>query len=553
MAARDDILQLLDAGVRERIESDSARYAPFLALLNAWNGAVQQHVAQFESRVVSRLAQQMLPQGDWRFPAQALAVPDEPRQHEVSAEMTFTDRATGACWTPCGPGWTLPTRVLSWSLQQADWAHYALVLDVAFEGSKPDAPLLLPPTPPDDLEGQSQLAYLCGSERLVDRLARAPWAIQYAGGSFEPISAWRYEGYLDFEKALGAVRPRQRHLAAWLPPFHPYSRKFLHFALPAPAETPPAKAWAWLGQARQPIRLAALVDDTTASLLRNEGADPPVILNAIPVAQMRALSGAILEGPERVGDADKKLFAGIRGCFAATAREYRQATRGAEVVYHPADLARTESADPRADRTRHDIEVTCGRLAAGYLQYETRIYYESLGADATPPVSLSRPQRSYFSVPFPAVGGTTIMVGSGGEEGARPFWYHALLRPPLLTEGDVLEILSQLPACRTYLEMDPQSVFIQLDIAQETRAERTQWANWLWPSVVTQESLLEFRASYLTASRVPLIPIMRLHFQPSGGDLPAYLLEDLASYAASVLSQFFMLGWYRIEGRVGGT
>ncbi|MCS6862375.1 MAG: hypothetical protein NZT92_18890, partial [Abditibacteriales bacterium] len=91
---------------------------------------------------------------------------------------------------------------------------------------------------------------------------------------------------------------------------------------------------------------------------------------------------------------------------------------------------------------------------------------------------------------------------------------------------------------------------VQLDVVNQPWEERTPWDTYLWPTLISEASLLELRASYLTKSRVPIIPVMRLSLPQSRSVAHRFLLDDIARYAASVLSQFFMIGWYRIEAQV---
>jgi hypothetical protein len=125
-----------------------------------------------------------------------------------------------------------------------------------------------------------------------------------------------------------------------------------------------------------------------------------------------------------------------------------------------------------------------------------------------------------------------------------------------LTEGDVLEILQQLPDCRDYLFLNSDYVKIKLDIDPAPWITRSHWDSYLWPTLVPKASLLEQRASYLSAATA-IVPIMQINFQRRQAplrnrpSLPDFLVDDLLQHAASVLSTAFMLGWYRVVGRLG--
>lgn len=549
MSSEEDLLKLLDEATARHIKADYDRYRPLIALLGAWKEEIDGHVTQIEENVVVRLMQELFPKGAWRFPAQTLAVPDNLIRREVGEETTFTDRATGTPWTPCGQGWTLPTRLESWSIEQHGWDSYALVCDIHMENRQPDARLLVPPQPPDDPLGQMQLAFVCAGEAVVADLARSAWGVQHPGEPVQPIRVTRYRGYLDFEMGIAAARKKQRQLEAWLPPFFPYARKFLRFYLPdprsEPAITADRDAWGWLGAAQKTVRLVALIPERTADYFLRNQADPPLILNAIPMAQMRATGDALRENPDRVGDSHRIPFMGYAGAFAASGREYKMTADGVQVVYHPVQMHIAASEDPNAKEGLQNIDVWCDRPSGNLSEYRVRIYHECYGEKAATPRVLTRPNMTY-SLPFPLLGSMDASVVGYGDQGAKRDWYHSLIRAPQLTQGDILEILTQIPDCNNCLDLDPDYFFLQLDIDNEPGRERSGWENYLWPTVVSEASLLEHRVSYLTRSRVAIIPLMRLIFSPGRKSLPAFLWEDLMDYTASVISKYFMLGWYRV-------
>ena len=552
MAAEDELLKLLDPAIRQRIEGDYDRFAPLLALLGAWQQEIQGHVQQIEQNTVTRLMGELFPKGAWKFPCQTLVVPEDLVRREVTEEMPFMDRVAQTPWTPCGTGWTLPTRLEDWRIESQGWDQRALVCDIQFDSRQPDARLLTPPAPPDDPTGSAQLAFVCGSEEIVAALAASPWALQHPGEPFQPIGVTRYQGYLDFEKGLGAARGKQRQLEAWLPPFYPYSRKFLRFFALSPDATPASAPadWSWLNQGGRGVRLAALVSAEVADYFERRAQTPPLHLNAIPVAQMRVSGEPLVENPDRVGDSYKSPFMGVQGCFAASAREYHEAAEGHSVLYHAARLVSTSSDDGRAQTGLQNVEVLCDRPAGPIADFRVRIYHTCYGENATAPTALTRPNGLRFSAPFPPTGSMDAPIAGYDDAGARRSWYHALLRAPQLTQGDVIEILSQIPDCRRYLELDPDYVSLQLAIENKSWVERAPWDNYLWPCLVSEAFLLEQRATYLTQSRVAVIPVMRLIFEQGRESLPEFLQEDLVRYTASVISQYFMIGWYRVAGQM---
>jgi hypothetical protein len=550
MPARDDFLQQLSPAIRERIESDYDRYAPLIALLAAWKTEVEGHVGEMERVVIERLARELFPAGAWKFPAQTLAVPEDLARREIYEETVFTDRNTQSPWTPCGPGWTLPTRIIDWKVEQQGWDAYALVFNIQLDSRQPAARLLSPPQPPDDPLGQSQLAFVCASEPIVAELAAAPWALQHPGEPFLPITTSRYQGYLDFERGLGSARSKQRQLESWLPGFYPYSRKFLRFHLPAESAAFVPEEWSWLGDART-IRLAVRISERTADLLSSNSGQEPMILNAFPVCQMRALGEPLLDNPDPVGDSFKKAFAGVTRAFAASMREISPSTVGVQTAYRPCRLLPIASDNPRNRGETDHFEVWYDRPSSDTVtDGRVRIYFDTFGEAARVPTTLSRP-GARCTVPFPPLGALDAPIDRLDDAGSKRAWYQTMLRAPQLTQGDVLEILHQCPDCHKYLDLDPDYVSIQLDIENEPWVERRAWDSYLWPTVIPDDGLLERKATYLSRSQVAIIPVMRLVFGHGRLSLPPFLMDDLMQYVASIVSRHFMLGWYRVVATAG--
>src|SRR5579871_1550395 len=106
-----DILAHMPRGLRERVLTDyETHYAPFLAMLAGWKGAVREHYAFAEEAAIARLQEQFFPLGSWRFPAQTLATPQRPaeRTTEVPFGASYLDPENRP-WISCGEGWLQPT------------------------------------------------------------------------------------------------------------------------------------------------------------------------------------------------------------------------------------------------------------------------------------------------------------------------------------------------------------------------------------------------------------------------------------------------------------
>ncbi|GBC92652.1 hypothetical protein HRbin15_01128 [bacterium HR15] len=529
-----EILDQMDPTVRQRVESEISKYAPFLGMLAAWKTAIAEQIAEAEQRTLLRFMEQFFPSGEWHFPAQTIAVPQEPRYREITMGTTFTDPFTGTFWTPCGYGWTLPLELVEWTLTRSTEGQVALVLILRCESRESDIATLF--------SENGLLAFVWGDEPLVALLANARWAIQYPGRSFEVVKVERYTGYLEFEREMGVARLSQWHLAAWLPPFHPYSRKFLRFYQPSPSSSITDSAeWEWLGISDEFIRLAALIDQTLADRVASNSVQPPLVINAIPVAQMGVLHHPVVATLHAVGDAYKVSFAGITNFFAAIARTGDVIHRVRFVRTHATTFEGTSS----PESCPYDVDIICDQTVS-----EIKVYYACLGENPVPgrlhPEYLIRPGGQRFRTPLPAVGGMSLLMSQPDNNAARYYWYHTIFRPTLLTEGDIKEILSHLSSCRLWFDIDQTA--IQLDVAAAPWEERTVWETYLYPSLIGDTILLEMRAGYLARSRCAIMPKMRLVFYPRRMDVPRFLLEDATRYAASIIAQYFMIGWYQVEG-----
>ena len=172
-----DILARIPREMRRRVVADyETHYAPFLAMLAGWKGAVQEHYVQAEKSSVARLEEQFFPLGDWKFPAQTLAVPQRPpaRTTDVTEGLTFTDSA-GSPWTACGAGWIQPTALREASVQWSG-GDCLVVLDVDQVAAEP-AEIVLE---------RGQLAFLGVPEEALAALGRAAWWVLIPGDGVPP-------------------------------------------------------------------------------------------------------------------------------------------------------------------------------------------------------------------------------------------------------------------------------------------------------------------------------------------------------------------------------
>ena len=264
-----------------------------------------------------------------------------------------------------------------------------------------------------------------------------------------------------------------------------------------------------------------------------------VSLNAVPVVQT-ALSDNIFYPPfPRVGQEHALRMSGVPNIFAATVRH--------DGLTVPSSLIRLPSQDPLA--TEPDVQVQFPQVQAGVMQ--VKMYHGSWGRSRmgvldTPTVLERAPLR--FRVLYQAMGGATVGGPGDRAEWVRTAWYHSVLRPPLLTEGDLWEIIRQ-----------RQSVLGEMlrfrsatrEIVHSPEKASGHWRSYLWPSLLARESAFGSGEGIPSPDSVPLIQSLRITFErAAGAEVPDFLLADMANYLASVLSQYFVLSTFRIEGQV---
>lgn len=533
-----DILARVPREMRHRIVADyETHYAPFLAMLAGWKGAVQQHYVQAEASSVAHLEEQFFPLGDWKFPAQTLAVPQRPpaRTTDIAEGSRFTD-PTGSPWTPSGAGWMHPTALRDASVQ---WTgrDCLVVIDVDLPATEPDWAVL----------ERGQLAFLAAAEDALDALGRAEWWVLSPEQEFRAASFTRYDGYMAFEREMQTARMNQRQLDLWLPPFHPYSRKMVRLGL-ASGDAPPDPLLARQRLDRgleTGLRFVGVVADPSeraAAALRALGGrrtgSPWVSLNAVPVVQTGLTDNVFYPPFPRVGQQHALRMSGMRDIFAATVRH-----DGLDV---PSTLVRLPSQDPQA--AEMDVQVQFPQVQAGVTQ--VKIYHGSwgrarMGMLDTPTALERAPLR--FSVPFLALGGATVGGPADRAEWVRTAWYHSVLRPPLLTEGDLWEIIRQRQGALGEMLRFRSAV---REIVHDPETGGAHWRSYLWPSLLARESAFEGEG-VPSPEAVPLIQSLRLTFErAASADVPDFLLADMANYLSSILSQYFVLSTFRIEGQV---
>ncbi len=541
-----DVLAHMPREMRQRVLADyETHYAPFLSLLAGWKGAVQEHYLQSEAASVARLEEQFFPLGNWQFPAQAAAFPQRPvpRTQEVAFGASLTD-STNHPWITAGDGWLQPTALKSAAVQ---WSgpDCLVTLDVEYLAAGPVDPIL----------ERGQLLFAAAPEEALDALERGSWWVWTADGRCRALSITRYEGYLRFEGDIQTARMSQRHLDLWLPPFYPYGRKVICLRLSESAPAPPPELERLGRGVTSGFRCAGLLASPAArpaaafKVLAARRGEEIFFLNPVPAVQA-ALADTVVYPPfPRVGQDHALRLPGVPSLFAASVQQDGRAV--------PASLIRLPSPDPLA--AEPDVQVQFPQIGASVTQ--VKLYYGSLGARAAalldlPTVLEKAPLR--LSVPFPLAGGVTVGDPADRADWARTAWYQSVLRPPLLAEGDLAEIIRQRQKSlgAGHLGQGSTGELVRFlsaarHIVHDPNFHGAHWRSYLWPSLLARAESFGSGGELPTPDSMPLIQSLHLTFErTAGADIPDFLVSDMANYLASVLSQYFVLSMFQIEGQI---
>lgn len=530
---KSPILEFIDESVRGRIEANLQDYAPFLAMLTAWKQALDAELEAAEERVMHRLINQSFTTGVWHFPAQTLVVPQDPLLRDWNSSKSLYDSLSGAAWIPCGQGWTLPSTLDSVQIEPYQ-NQSILVLNFTISGAHAGQPLLT--------SNQGQLIFVAGEEALLQSLSQAHWFIQQPRQGVMPAEAHRYEGFLEFERELAVARTAQRHLEIWLPPFYPYSRKFLHVHPAHTSATVPN--FPFLDEcAPRVFRLLAIIDEPTANRLRTTPLQSVFIPNALPVIQASCMQQRLADIPFSVGEQMRTTFAGVEKCFCAIAYRDWQPVRAHFEV--DSSFEGTPLGSLLANRLGDTVKVYCDPEAT-----LVKIYFNTLGAEASRPSFLESEREARFSAPYPPVGAFTHNASDATTEGLHYYLYHYFLRPTMLTEGDIYEILRHIPSVRQMFNLSATQIEVSLEDYPLSASQ--PWHNYLWPSVVSSAPLIERQIRSMARSGVFITPLVRLKMAPLPhlNDYPRFLIEEGARHAAAVISQFFQIGMYIVIGEL---
>lgn len=532
-----DVLEHMPREMRRRVLADyETHYAPFLAMLAGWKGAVQEHYLQSQAASLARLEEQFFPLGDWRFPAQSLALPQRPapRTTDIGFGAAFSDAANNA-WIAAGEGWLQPTALRDLAAQ---WSgpDCVVTLDVDYLASGSVDPIL----------ARGQLAFVAAPEAALEALESGSWWLLTPGGKPRALSLTRYAGYMEFEREIQTARMSQRHLDLWLPPFYPYSRKIVCLRLSESASPAPPEIEHLRESVKTGFRCAGLFAAPGApkaaalrAFIAPRRDSSAFCLNPVPVVQAAVADTVFYPPFPRVGQEHALRLTGVPRLFAASVRQDGFAVSAA--------LARLPSPDPLS--AEPDVQVQFPQTGASVTQ--VKLYHSSLGARAAqaldlPAVLEHAPLR--FTAPFPPLGGTTVGGSANRAEWARTAWYQSVLRPPLLSEGDLIEIIRQRQA---HLGEMLRLRSAARSITHDASFGSAHWRSYLWPSLIARSESFNAGGEIPSPDSLPLIQKLVLTFERVPGiEAPDFLFSDMADYLASALSQYFVLSTFQIEGRL---
>ena len=540
-----DILMHMPREMRQRVLADyDSHYAPFLAMLAGWKGAVQEHYTLGEASVIAHLEEEFFPLAEWKCPGQTLATPQKPpeRTTDMDGETRLTD-PVGRPWLASGTGWLQPTTLRS---GQAQWVNEDafVVIEADYRGAAPLEPLLR----------RGQLLCAAVSEDMIATLDSGDWWAMLPGDQeYRRARLTRHDGYLAFEREMQTARLNQRNLDLWLPAFHPYARKMVCLRLDERADSGgEAPNLSWLGRGlTSGFRFVGRMRPKSRSQQRaltglreqsRRASTPLFHLNAVPVVQT-ALADSLFYSPfQRVGEQYAVRTKGVSGLFAAVAQH--------DGVAVPVSVARLPSTERNAEP---DVQVQFLQTKANMTR--VKLYHSSFGegrpdGQDTPTVLETVTTKMRFDVPFRPTGGVTLGTPEKREDWARRAWYHSVLRPPLLTEGDLAELIRQRQGAVGGLLSFHRAA---REIAHDPASEGVHWRSYLWPSVVASQDSFDARYGEIPApNAIPLLQTLCVFFKPasSAAGMPPFLLDDAALYLASVLSQYFVLSCFRVEGQV---
>jgi hypothetical protein len=522
----EPLLQHLDSTVRERILQNLKHYAPLLGMLLAWKETMEAELEAVQQKLLVGMLRQFLPSGQWNFPAQAIAVLEQPFAEQWDLDTVLHDPLSDTAWVVCGSGFTLPISLEKYTMCPY---HNGFLLQLWLTRTSGYHDLFR--------EGQGMLIFVAGSEDLFSRLVRAEWVLTLPRQGAFAMEVSRYEGFLEFERQLGAARASQRHLEPFLPPFHPYSRKFLLCRpnFERPTTTPQAESLS-----DNQLLISVFIDEAACSLIEaHPRSEPLFLLNALPVIQAQVLRQSVQAVPFEAGEWVKVSFAGVQNCFFASAYG--------------------ESSHRRA-WFEIESENIAPEFFAGYIvnvfaepnSEEVSIYYDckgrEIGAEISSPAMLSGGRGALFSVPYPPVGGNAFSSATTESGGLHYYLYHSLFRPAMLTHGDIIEILKHQPY-NDWFELSRTS--LATEVISSPLTVSSLLGEYLWPSIVSGMPIVEQHSAGVWQGGVCLTPILNLLLLPRQGvSMPKFLLQEAAQHAASVIGQYFQIGLYKIQGGV---
>jgi len=572
------LLQSMDDAFRTEISGLDKRYEPFLKMLAGWKNAVHQHYEYSYNAAIARLTQELFPnRGTWRFPVQTLVMPESMPQEwvEITRDRIFIDSAERP-WIPCGRVFLQPIEFESAEISpQPSEPTRNRQDEKTPAGAESDSkPTLLrlhgkmaPNTDINAVFKYGVLAFFALPEHAIAILETMDWQLYPPSESnSKPLNIQWYEETMAFERDMATARLEQRVLDTWLPAFYPYTRKIMKFTsgeeaspnaarVNSPVEQPEPDGQIDLFGAFyiEGVPRTSEAMDTLASL-----ESVAVVFNPIPVVQAAVREGQF--SPPQSGERNGLLVAeaGLHD-YSPEIKEWSVFTGiGLDDAGQP--VPGTLTALPEDNPEAPGKVLHFAHSAASVRQ--ARVYYGSVGKIDARPELLVLNDASRYVIPrishqsavllAPAVGGMSLNTPNTEKEWAQKAWYHNMFRPPLLSEGDIIQILEERQAALGTVKLKYRGAI--LDIVHYPNDISAHRRSYLWPSVwadterfnLAEVERVEISAPYY----VPMVQKIQLRFEPenSAANIPDYLLAEAADYLASVVSQYYVISIFRIEG-----
>jgi hypothetical protein len=520
-AAYQELLRFLSPELHELQKTEPVCQS-FLRMLAIYDAALAQHAGQSWATAAEQMRKEKQPTGRWRFPAQGLAACVAPPRKREPISMTTRLTVTPALgsWSPCGEGWLLPTRLAAVERIPLPNEYCLLSLDI-----EPNLQADEPGTVPLFAKDPGQLLFAALPETVLEKLEQSDWWWMDSTGDIRSAQFERYEGYLDFEVRLCAMRTEQHQLDTWFP-FFPYSRKIFKIRCDDRPQGPDIPSISLAAPPFGRLRFAVIVP-IKAETLAPYFDRVPFLLNPIPVLQSRIDKFQI--GGSRLGS--RMIFEKMD-----SGSVYAAEVRTADGRSLPTRLVRQEVQSGK----KIEISVECLEDE----QLVPYLYQDTQSIEARSPREL-RLDDAIFELPYTLLGAYDTVLNDALDR-QREY----LPRSGWLTQFDLEKMA--LKRCSGALKNLFTEVTSTHKLTHEERAVGSRWRCHLWPSLLAfNDYFADTKQIHGAEEYLPLVQTLCLRYRKAAGaDLEPFLIEDAADYLTSTLNGFFTVGSFRIEAEV---